>query len=446
VADVRVGIVSGAASTDAVAIDGRDRIVAAASVPAQPGDAAGAGIGAALATLVVGVAPERVRWVTLGTGHERRNVVAAHGVGRVAVIRIGAPLTLAVAPLATWPAALRDQVSAGAIIVRGGTEYDGREVAALDEEAIRAFLGRVGERADAVAISGVFSLVAPEQELAAAAIVRRELGAARHVSMSHELGTLGLLERENATVLSAALAPATGRLTGELQAALDEQLIEAELFFTQNDGTLMSAEHALRYPALMIAAGAGTSMRGAAWLSGVGDAVVAHVGAAATTIGVLASGSPREASGPSHIEGVATNLRLPEARYLASQDDLLAAIGAARAGQPARPLVVIGPGHERLPDRMEGVSEVIRPPDGALAHAIGAATGFVSGQAERICQHRPDHRRRAVDEARAAALGRAVDAGADPAAVEVAEVEEVPFAHLLRPAVRIRVRAVGPRG
>jgi hypothetical protein len=70
----------------------------------------------------------------------------------------------------------------------------------------------------------------------------------------------------------------------------------------------------------------------------------------------------------------------------------------------------------------------------------------VSGQAERICSRRPDHRRGALEEARAAALARAIDAGADPAAVEVSEVEEVPVTHLLRPALRIRVRAVGPRG
>jgi N-methylhydantoinase A/oxoprolinase/acetone carboxylase beta subunit len=447
VPEIRVGIVSGASSTDAVAIDARDRILASATVPALPRDDAGAGLAAVVAALVGGgVVPEHVRWVTLGTGHERRDVVAAHGVARVAVVRIGAPLTLAVAPLATWPATLREAVRAGAIVVRGGAEYDGREVAQLDEEAIGAFLCALGERADAVAITGVFSLVTPEHELAAAAIARRELGAARHVSMSHELGTVGLLERENTTVLGAALARATQRLAAELRAAVEAQAIDAELFFTQNDGTLMSVEHALRYPALMIAAGPGTSMRGAAWLSGVGDAVVAHVGTAATTIGVLVNASPREIAGPSDIAGVRTGLRLPDARYLSPDAALVDAVGAARAGQLAKPLVVVGPGQGSVPDRLEGVSEVIRPPDGALAHAIGAATGAVSGQAELICAHRPDHRRRAIDEARAVALGRAVDAGADPAAVEVAEVEEVPFAHLLRPALRIRVRAVGPRG
>jgi N-methylhydantoinase A/oxoprolinase/acetone carboxylase beta subunit len=516
VRDVSVGVVSGAAGTDAVAIDGRGRRVAAATVPVTRG-APLEGIAAAVGALVGdgGVDPSAVRWVTLGTGHERHDVVAAHGVRKVAVVRIGAPLTLAVPPLATWPPGLREEVCAGAIVVRGGAEYDGRSVAALDEAAIAGFLGALGGRAEAVAITGVFSPVSPEHELAAAAVARRELGPAVHVSMSHEIGSVGLLERENATVLNAALAGATARLAATLRAALEEHAIDAELFFTQNDGSLMAAEHALRFPALMVAAGPGTSLRGAAQLSGVGDGVVVDVGGTSTSVGVLVSGVPRECAGPADIAGVRTSLCLPDARRipfgvgsvvalgsgpvrvgpdsvgfdldgralayggtvatvadaavaagrvaLGSRDietaprralarallhvdeALAAAVGQAGGGRAGTPLVVVGGGHWLVPDRLGGGGEVVRPPDGALAHAIGAATAFVSGQAERICCRRPDRRQAALEDARAAALARAIDAGGDPAAVEVSEVEEVPLTHLPRPALRIRVRAVGPR-
>jgi N-methylhydantoinase A/oxoprolinase/acetone carboxylase beta subunit len=514
VPEVRVGVVSGASSTDAVAIDARHRLVASTAVPAAA-DGSGAGIAAAIGALVDdGVDPARVRWVTLGTGHERRDVVAAHGVRKVAVIRIGAPLTLAVPPLATWPAALREDVCAGTIVVRGGAEYDGRTVSPLDTDAIAGFLGTLGATVDAVAITGVFSPVAPEQETAAAAVTRRELGPAVHVSMSHEIGSIGLLERENATVFNAALAGGTARLAAMLRAAIEEHGIDAELFFTQNDGTLMAVEHALRFPALMIAAGPGMSMRGAAQLSGVGDAVVVDVGGQSTSVGVLVSGVPRERTGSTDIAGVRTSLRLPDARHVAFgvgsvvaldsgqvtigpesvgfdlvgralafggtlatvadaavaggrvalgshdlqaaarrglaralkrvDEDLAAAVERATAGRAVTPLVVVGAGHWLVPDELGGASEIIRPPDGALAHAIGAAMALVSGQAERICPVRPDRRHAALEEARAAALARAIDAGADPAFVEVSEVEEVPLTHLLRPALRIRVRAVGP--
>jgi hypothetical protein len=135
------------------------------------------------------------------------------------------------------------------------------------------------------------------------------------------------------------------------------------------------------------------------------------------------------------------------ARALRQVDAVLAAaVEDVSAGRPATPLVVVGAGHWLVPDGLGGAGEVIRPPDGALAHAIGATMASVSGQAERICSRRPDRRQAALEEARAAALTRAIDAGADPAAVEVSEVEEVSLTHLLRPALRIRVRAVGPRG
>ena len=50
----------------------------------------------------------------------------------------------------------------------------------------------------------MFAPVSPRHELAAAEIVKRELGEV-HVSLSHEIGSIGLLERENATILNGAL-------------------------------------------------------------------------------------------------------------------------------------------------------------------------------------------------------------------------------------------------
>ena len=60
-------------------------------------------------------------------------------------------------------------------------------------------------RAECVAISSVFAPVSAEHELTARDIVRKELGHDVPVSLSHEIGSIGLLERENATVLNAAL-------------------------------------------------------------------------------------------------------------------------------------------------------------------------------------------------------------------------------------------------
>ena len=124
---------------------------------------------------------------------------------------------------------------------------------------------------------------------------------------------------------------------------------------------------------------------------------------------------------------------------------LVRAVDEAESARPDPPLVIVGGAGFLVPARLAGVGGVIRPANAEVAAAIGAATGRVSGQAERICADRPTDRRTAHAEARAAAFARATAAGADPTALALVDVEEVPFAHVAAPAVRIRVRVLGPR-
>jgi N-methylhydantoinase A/oxoprolinase/acetone carboxylase beta subunit len=480
--ELRIGVSHGETTTDAVALDARDRVLA--TVRVETTGAVRDDISRAIRAIVAddAVDPAAVRWVMLDAGHVLEDVAVLPGVRRVAIVRIGGPLTTSVPPLATWPPELRAAVSAGETIVAGGSEYDGRADVALDEDAIARFLAGVGNRAQAVAISGVFAPASPAHELAAARIARRELGISVHVSLSHEIGSIGLLERENATVLNAALGGAAEQLAAATHTTLLAVGIDAELLFAQNDGTLMAVAHADRFPALMIASGPGTMIVGAAHLSGVGDAVVAAIGSTRTYVGALVNGIPRVHTGPTDIAGVRTSLRLPDARgvdigtssiatasntddaaapvepenastsqrlafvrALMSADRALAdALSEARVARPVMPLVVVGPGQRLVPDQLDGVSEVIRPRDGEFAHAIGAAVASVSGQFARICLDRPDTRRFALEDVRAAAIARAIDAGAHPDRVVVVEVDEAPLMHLVQPALRIRVRAAGP--
>ena len=65
----------------------------------------------------------------------------------------------------------------------------------------------------------MFAPVSARHELLAAEIVKRELGEV-HVSLSHEIGSVGLLERENATILNAALVGVAGDVARALVSAL----------------------------------------------------------------------------------------------------------------------------------------------------------------------------------------------------------------------------------
>jgi N-methylhydantoinase A/oxoprolinase/acetone carboxylase beta subunit len=280
----------------------------------------------------------------LGTTHATNAVLERRNLHRVAVIRIGAPATLGVRPMFEWPADLTAAVAAGATIVGGGIEFDGRDLSPFDDDAVAAFLGSVAGRCDGVAITSVFAPVSPRHELLAAETVKRELGEVP-VSLSHEIGSVGLLERENATILNAALAGVAGDVARALGQALSAHHLSPVTFFAQNDGTLMALDHALRYPVLTIGSGPANSIRGAAFLTGRSDALVADVGGTSTDVGVLANGFPRESSQGVEIGGIRTNFRMPDLVTIAlGGGTIVSALGPTECGRAAAgPTRALGP-------------------------------------------------------------------------------------------------------
>ena len=132
------------------------------------------------------------------------------------------------------------------------------------------------------------------------------------MTLSHELGRIGLLERENATLLNAALVGLARRTTQAFTEALRASGLAAPLYLTQNDGTVMLAATAEAFPVYSFASGPTNSMRGAAFLSGLSDAIVIDVGGTTTDIGSLRHGFPREANNVVEVGGVRTLFRMPD--------------------------------------------------------------------------------------------------------------------------------------
>ena len=107
------------------------------------------------------------------------------------------------------------------------------------------------------------------------------------------------------------------------------------------------------------------------------------------------------------------------------------------------PVVLVGGGSILLEDNLAGASEVLRPEHADVANAIGAAIAQVGGQVERVYSLEQTWREQAVADCSAAAVERAVAAGADRATVEVVEIDEVPLAYVPSNATLVRVKAVG---
>ncbi|WP_433433150.1 hydantoinase/oxoprolinase family protein [Nonomuraea sp. CA-141351] len=324
-ADLRIGIDVGGTNTDAVVLGADGRVIAKAKRPTTPDVTEGlrAALDAVLGELSQGTDPlgsgatgpdghagphARISRVMLGTTHATNAILERRNLGRVAVLRLGAPATTSVPPLSGWPGDLREAVSAGEAIVPGGHYVDGREIGRPGLDEVRRFLD--GVEADAVAVTSVFSPASGEHERLVEELVKAEYGLP--VSVSQEIGSLGLLERENATVLNAALYGVAAHVTEALVTALAERGLGARPYLAQNDGTLMTLEHAARLPVSTIGSGPANSLRGAAYLSGVADAIVVDVGGTSTDLGVLAGGFPRESAAAVEIGGVLTNFRMPD--------------------------------------------------------------------------------------------------------------------------------------
>lgn len=514
---LRIGIDVGGTNTDAVVVDDQGKVLAArkSATTADPFD----GIRAVMEEVLDGVDVTRVTQAMLGTTHPANAIIQRRDLGKVGVLRLAAPSSTAIPPGAAWPRDLHSTVIGPTAIVRGGFEFDGQEIAPLDDEAVKRFAGSVGPEVTAIAVSSAFAPANYDHEFRAAAILAKELGNDFPITLSHEVGSIGLLERENATALNASLLGVAERVVQGFQLALAQQgLFEVDAYLTQNDGTLMHVEEAVRFPILTVGSGPTNSMRGACALAGIGDAIVVDVGGTSADTGILVDGFPRESTASVEVGGVRTNFRMPDlisiglgggtvvrgggdhvtvgpdsVGYRVVTDSIVqggetltlsdVSVLARRLidfGDPSRvdkidrataeaalrwvdeqfqmmaerikssrhhvPLIAVGGGSHLIPDKIPGVSEVVRPEHHAVANAFGAAIAEASGAVDRIYRYEPNGRDECLEDAKRQALEAAVRSGADPEKVRITSIVEVPVSYLPGQACRVQIKAAGPLG
>ena len=128
-------------------------------------------------------------------------------------------------------------------MLEGGHEYDGRPIVPFDDAGdARRPRGRsatAGSRRSAIA--AMFSPLDRGTRRRGAAILREECPDVA-VTLSHRLGRIGLLERENAALLNAALIELARTTIAGFRAGHRGERDRAPLYLTQNDGTVMQAE------------------------------------------------------------------------------------------------------------------------------------------------------------------------------------------------------------
>ncbi|MGH6632608.1 MAG: hydantoinase/oxoprolinase N-terminal domain-containing protein, partial [Sphingopyxis sp.] len=236
---MRIGVDVGGTNTDAVLIAG-GRVVASTKQPTSVDVSSGvtAAIGAILAD--AGVLAGNVGAVMIGTTHFTNALVERDRLDRVGIIRLASPSGEALPPMTGWPEALATRIAGATFLLPGGYEVDGREISPLDEAAVRAAARDCREQGiGSIAVSCAFAPINAAMEEWAAAIIA-DAHPDAHVSLSHNVGRLGLIERENGTILNAALASLAQHVMTSLERALAALGITAPLYISQNDGTLIS--------------------------------------------------------------------------------------------------------------------------------------------------------------------------------------------------------------
>ncbi|KAI8270406.1 putative D-/L-hydantoinase subunit A [Colletotrichum sp. SAR11_239] len=365
----RIGVDVGGTNTDAAILDitapntpGRGVL---ASHKASTTPDITSGIESAIREVLTASAVDqkRVLSVTIGTTHFINALVEAdtRRLSRVAVVRLCGPFTRQIPPFSDFPSSLRRILDGGVYYLDGGLEIDGREIAPLDHEQIRnAAREIVAAGVQAVALVGVFAPLdhAGVHEEACKKMFLEE-APGLDVVCSHDIGPPGLLERENATILNAAILRTAQKVTRGFKRAMTRLRLACPLYLSQNDGTLIDADTAAEYPIKTFASGPTNSMTGAAFLAGLdkvktmttdpSDASVADfvepqvlvvdIGGTTTDVcALLPSGFPRQAPGFVEVGGVRTAFSMPEVVSIGLGG------GSKVGGHPTSGDVTVGPG------------------------------------------------------------------------------------------------------
>jgi len=308
---IRIGIDVGGTNTDAVVMEGT-QVLAGVKAPTSPDVMTGV-VEALKAVLAASkLDASAIDVVMIGTTHFTNAVVQRRDLAKTAAVRLGLPATASLPPMVDWPEDLRETIGNHGYLAHGGNEFDGRVISPLDEAELLGIASDIKAKGiNTIAITSVFSPVSNEFEKQAGEIFAKALPGV-HITLSSDIGRIGLLERENAAIMNACLRDLSKLVIEAFRNAITETGIKGKFFLTQNDGTLMEAAFAEQFPVLTFASGPTNSMRGAAFLSGVAEAIVVDIGGTTSDVGSLHKGFPRQATVAVEVGGVRTNFRMPD--------------------------------------------------------------------------------------------------------------------------------------
>jgi DUF917 family protein len=295
-------------------------VLAHFKTPTTPDPTEGIEVAVGRVIQAASIEPSHVSSVTVGTTRFINAVIEGdvRRLRRVAILRVSKSFLRETPPFAEWPPDLARTLYGYVSYVDGGVRIDGAEEAPVVEEQVVKEAQKIKELGiSAIVVAGTFSPIDDlyRQEDRIRDILLRELPYADVVT-SHSVANIGFMERENASILNAAILRYARKTVRSFQLAISQLGLTCPLFITQNDGTVLDASTAARIPIRTFLSGPTNSMRGAAFLSGINmeksQSIVIDIGGTTSDIGALMpSGMPRQAAAYVKVAGVPVNYSMP---------------------------------------------------------------------------------------------------------------------------------------
>jgi len=276
------------------------------------------GIEKALATIVqkAPINAHDVCALFISSTHAINAILEAKNLHTVGIIRL-AQNNPAILPGTGWNEHLKQALKLSVETVAGGYEIDGRVMAPINkQEVINATKRLLDKGAESIAIMGVFSPLYPEQERMVKDLIISRFG---HIPLtcSYEMGSIGFIERENATILNSALKKCIADGFKQISDCCNAKGFSCPFYVVQNNGSTITLEQARAFPILLLAAGQTNSCNGAALLSGYRDCIIIDIGGTSTDIGLVKNGLTRRMLGNSLIAGIPLAISMPNLCSLA---------------------------------------------------------------------------------------------------------------------------------
>jgi N-methylhydantoinase A len=180
-------------------------------------------------------------------------------------------------------------------------DFEGHEVMALDEDAVRQGVQRLRKLGiESIAVCFLFSFVNASHELRARELILEEFPDVSHISLSHEvLPRAPEFERTSTTLVNAYVAPKISAYVDRLVRRLREAGFAGQVVLMQSSGGVMPPESVARRAVSLLGSGPTGGVMAAAIAagrSGVSDFVAADMGGTSYDVCLVAGGAPAVAT------------------------------------------------------------------------------------------------------------------------------------------------------